>query len=290
MSGKKKGGLSQFLYGTVKGKTIVNYMMSLGASVVIVGALFKIQHYPGASVMLVIGLLTEAFLFAIGAIEPQHLPTDWSKVYPELAHGEEEDEEEHEEVASKKAKKELMEFDDDDELPITQQLDNLLEEAKIGPELIESLGSGLKNLSEQTNQLANISEAGVATNEYVESVKNASSKVGELSSTYEQAAASLVSISESSQGGSDMGQHMTAISQNLAALNATYEMQLKEANNQLESSAKFFQGIEGLLENLNASVEDSKKYRENISELSNNIGQLNTVYGNMLTAMNINRG
>lgn len=286
MSGKKKGGLSQFLYGTVKGKTIVNYMMSLGASVVIVGALFKIQHYPGASVMLVIGLLTEAFLFAIGAIEPQHLPTDWSKVYPELAHGEEEDEE----VAPKKAKKELMEFDDDDELPITQQLDNLLEEAKIGPELIESLGSGLKNLSEQTNQLANISEAGVATNEYVESVKNASSKVGELSSTYEQAAASLVSISESSQGGSDMGQHMTAISQNLAALNATYEMQLKEANNQLESSAKFFQGIEGLLENLNASVEDSKKYRENISELSNNIGQLNTVYGNMLTAMNINRG
>ena len=286
MSGKKKGGLSQFLYGTVKGKTIVNYMMSLGASVVIVGALFKIQHYPGASVMLVIGLLTEAFLFAIGAIEPQHLPTDWSKVYPELAHGEEEDEE----VAPKKAKKELMEFDDDDELPITQQLDNLLEEAKIGPELIESLGSGLKNLSEQTNQLANISEAGVATNEYVESVRNASSKVGELSSTYEQAAASLVSISESSQGGSDMGQHMTAISQNLAALNATYEMQLKEANNQLESSAKFFQGIEGLLENLNASVEDSKKYRENISELSNNIGQLNTVYGNMLTAMNINRG
>lgn len=291
MSGKKKGGLSQFLYGTIKGKTIVNYMMSLGASVVIVGALFKIQHYPGASAMLVIGLLTEAFLFAIGAIEPQHLPTDWSKVYPELAHGEEEEGEEgHDEVAPKKAKKELMEFDDDDELPITQQLDNLLEEAKIGPELIESLGSGLKNLSEQTNQLANISEAGVATNEYVESVRNASSKVGELSNTYEKAAASLVSISESSQGGSDMGQHMTAISQNLAALNATYEMQLKEANTQLEASSKFFNGIEGLLENLNASVEDSKKYRENISELSNNISQLNTVYGNMLTAMNINRG
>ncbi len=290
MSGKKKGGLSQFLYGTIKGKTIVNYMMSLGASVVIVGALFKIQHYPGASAMLVIGLLTEAFLFAIGAIEPQHLATDWSKVYPELAHGDEEDEEGHDEVAPKKDKKALMEFDDDDELPITQQLDNLLEEAKIGPELIESLGSGLKNLSEQTNQLANISEAGAATNEYVESVRNASSKVGELSTTYEQAAASLVSISESGQGGSDMGQHMTAISQNLAALNATYEMQLKEANNQLESSAKFFTGIEGLLENLNASVEDSKKYRENISELSNNISQLNTVYGNMLTAMNINKG
>jgi len=293
MSGKKKKGLSEFLYGTVKGKKIVNYMMSLGASVVIVGALFKIQHYPGASAMLVIGLLTEAFLFAIGAIEPQHLATDWSKVYPELGHHDEEgdeEDEEHDAVAPKKAKKELVEFDDDDELPITQQLDNLLEEAKIGPELIESLGFGLQNLSKQTNSLADISDAGVATNEYVESVRNASSKVGQLSSTYEKAAESLVSISESSKSGSDMGQHMSAISQNLAALNATYEMQLKEANGQLESSSKFFTGIEGLLENLNSTVEDSKKYKQNISQLSDNIGQLNTIYGNMLTAMSARQG
>lgn len=289
MSGKKKKGLSEFLYGTVKGKKIVNYMMSLGASVVIVGALFKIQHYPGASAMLVIGLLTEAFLFAIGAIEPQHLATDWSKVYPELGHHDEEDDS-HEEIAPKKSKKELMSFDDDDELPITQQLDNLLEEAKIGPELIESLGAGLQNLSKQTNSLSDISEAGIATNEYVESVRTASSKVGELTNTYEKAAQSLVSISESSQSGSDMGQHMSAISQNLAALNATYEMQLKEANGQLETSSKFFTGIEGLLENLNSTVEDSKKYKENISQLSDNIGQLNTIYGNMLTAMSSRQG
>lgn len=289
MSGKKKGGLSEFLYGTVKGKTIVNYMMSLGASVVIVGALFKIQHYPGASLMLIIGLLTEAFLFALGAIEPQHLPTDWSKVYPELAHDDEEGED-GDHGAKPKSKKELMSFDDEDELPITQQLDNLLEEAKIGPELIESLGTGLKNLSQQTSKLADISEAGVATNEYVESVRNASSKVGELSNTYEKAAQSLVSLSETSQSGSDMGQHMAAISQNLAALNATYEMQLKEANTQLESSSKFFTGIEGLLDNLNSSVEDSKRYKENIAQLSDNISQLNTIYGNMLTAMSSRQG
>ena len=143
MSGKK-GGLSNYLYGTVKGKTIVNYMMSLGASVVIVGALFKIQHYPGASAMLIIGLLTEAFLFAIGAIEPQHLATDWSKVYPELAHHEEGEEDDHDHAADA-----LLKGSDDDELPITQQLDNLLEEAKIGPDLMESLGDGLRNLSSQ---------------------------------------------------------------------------------------------------------------------------------------------
>lgn len=282
----KKGGLPHFLYGTVKGKTIVNYAMSLGASVVIIGALFKIQHYPGASLMLIIGLVTEALLFAIGAIEPQHLPVDWSKVYPELGHGEEDHDDEDAEEATKQA---LMDSSDDDELPITQQLDNLLEEAKIGPELMESLGEGLRNLSTQAKSMSDISDASVATNEYVDSVKTASSKVGELSNTYEKAAASLVSLSETNESGSEMGEHMSSISKNLAALNATYEMQLKEANNQLESSAKFFQGIEGLLENLNSSVEDSKKYKENIAELSNNISQLNTVYGNMLTAMNINK-
>jgi gliding motility-associated protein GldL len=281
MSGKK-GGLSHYLYGTVKGKIIVNYMMSYGAAIVIVGALFKIQHYPGASMMLIIGLLTEAFLFAVGSIEPQHLSTDWSKVYPELAHHEEGDEEAGED-SHEVADVLLKGSNNDDELPITHQLDNLLEEAKIGPDLMESLGDGLRNLSSQAKNISDISDASVATNE---NVRNASTKVGELSSTYEKAASSLVSISESSTAGSEMGEHMGSISKNLGALNATYEMQLKEANTQLESSSQLFGGISGLMENLNASVEDSKKYRENIAELSENISQLNTVYGNMLTAMN----
>jgi len=284
MSGKK-GGLSHYLYGTLKGKKIVNYMMSYGAAIVIVGALFKIQHYPGASMMLIIGLLTEAFLFAVGSIEPQHLSTDWSKVYPELAHHEEGDEE-AEEDSHEVADVLLKGSNNDDELPITQQLDNMLEEAKIGPDLMESLGDGLRNFSSQAKNISDISDASLATNDYVENVRNASTKVGELSTTYEKAASSLVSISESSTAGSEIGEHMGTISKNLGALNATYEMQLKEANNQLESSSELFGGISGLLENLNASVEDSKKYRENIAELSENISQLNTVYGNMLTAMN----
>ena len=282
---KKKGGLSEYLYGTVKGKTMVNYGMSIGASVVILGALFKIQHYPGASMMLIIGLLTEAFLFAVGSIEPQHLSTDWSKVYPELAHHEEGDEE-AEGDSHEVADVVLKESNNDDELPITQQLDNMLEEAKIGPDLMESLGDGLRNFSSQAKNISDISDTSLATNDYVENVRNASTKVGELSTTYEKAASSLVSISESSTAGSEIGEHMGTISKNLGALNATYEMQLKEANNQLESSSELFGGISGLLENLNASVEDSKKYRENIAELSENISQLNTVYGNMLTAMN----
>jgi len=146
---KKKGGLSEYLYGTVKGKTMVNYGMSIGASVVILGALFKIQHYPGASAMLIIGLGTEALLFVLGALEPQHLNTDWSKVYPELAsHDEEEGEEDEIE--------DLGEVAEGSDLPVTEQLDNMLEDAKIGPELIESLGSGLRGLRDTTDKLADV--------------------------------------------------------------------------------------------------------------------------------------
>jgi len=278
MSGKKKGGLPQFLYGTTKGKTIVNYGMSIGASVVIVGALFKIQHYPGASIMLIIGLGTEALLFLLGALEPQHLSTDWSKVYPELAHSDEDYLDEHEESSA------------DSGLPVTEQLDNMLEDAKIGPELIESLGTGLRGLKDTTDRLADVSDASVATNEYVSSIRNAASNVGELSDTYAKAAESLTGLSTNSAAGASLGEHLSSMSTNLEQLNETYAAQLEGSKSQLAATQKYFSGIEELLASLHDSVEDAKNYKSQMAELSNNISQLNTVYGNMLTAMSGNRG
>ncbi len=279
MSGKKKGGLPQFLYGTTKGKTIVNYGMSLGASVVIIGALFKIQHYPGASAMLIIGLTTESLLFALGALEPQHLATDWSKVYPELAHHDDEEEE-------------IEDFGEEggSDLPVTEQLDNMLEEAKIGPELIESLGSGLRGLRDTTDKLADVSNASAATNDYVDSLKTASQNVSSLSNTYSEASAALSGISSSSEAGASLGEHLSSMASNLEQLNGSYAQQLQGSKAQLEATNKYFQGIDELLNSLNASVEDAKSYRAQMAELSNNISQLNTVYGNMLTAMTANRG
>ena len=109
---------------TKKFKTIMNYVYSLGAAVVIAGALFKIQHWKGADFMLDLGMGTEVLVFTVFAIDPTqvHMDLDWSLVYPELKFGVDEDKKE-------------------DKGSITEQLDNLLEEAKIGPELMESLGS-----------------------------------------------------------------------------------------------------------------------------------------------------
>src|ERR1700751_5634347 len=165
----------------------MNKIVCWGASVVITGALFKIQHYPGASVMLIVGLSTEALIFIFYGILPEHEEVDWSLVYPELAgmHGEEGHGHEEEEKKGS----------------ITEQLDDLLEEAKIGPELIESLGSGLKSLSENTAKMSNIADASVATGEYVNNVKNAAKNISDLSNSSSRAAESLGSISDSDISG-----------------------------------------------------------------------------------------
>lgn len=281
MSGKK-GGLAHFLYGTIKGKTIVNTAMSVGAAVVILGALFKIQHYPGASLMLIIGLCTESALFFLGAIEPQHLATDWSKVYPELAHTDEEDDDEFETEA-------IAESSNNDGLTVTQQLDNMMADANIGPELIESLGKGLEGLKESTEQLNDISSASAATEEYVSSIRNASTQVNTLSDTYVKAADSIAGLAEDNREGGSFGEQLTRMSKNLTELNASYELQLQGAQETLENSKTYFNGVDEVMSSLNNSVEDAKVYAESISELSRNISSLNTIYGNMLTAMNPNK-
>lgn len=281
MSGKK-GGLAHFLYGTVKGKTIVNISMSVGAAVVILGALFKIQHYPGASLMLIVGLCTESALFFLGAIEPQHLALDWSKVYPELAHNEEDEEGDYESEGLTEGSGEV------DDLTVTQKLDEMLEEAKIGPELLESLGSGLRGLTDQTNKLNNITDAAVATDEYVQSVRGAANSVSSLSETYTTAANALTGLAEENREGANFGEQLSKMSSNLTELNSAYELQLRSAQETLENSKGYFTGVDELMASLNNSVEDAKIYSEKMSELSRNITSLNTVYGNMLTAMNPN--
>src|SRR5690606_32924888 len=137
----------------------------IGAAIVIVGALFKIEHWPGASLMLTVGLGTEALIFFVSAFEPPHSDVDWTLVYPELA-GIEDDELEN-------RKRKVGSGNGD---AVSQELDRMLEEAKIGPELIESLGTGFRNLSDHAAQLNNISDASVATNEFVDNIKSASDK------------------------------------------------------------------------------------------------------------------
>src|SRR6478609_292440 len=164
-------------------KKVMHMITCFGAATVILGALFKIMHYPGASIMLPVGLIVETLLFVAFGLDIPHEEVDWTLAYPELA-GMGHDATHHEEEES----------DETSNLPITAQLDNLLADAKIGPELIESLGSGIRSLTDTTGKIADITDATVATNEYVDNVKSASKNVGILSDTYRNAADAMESL------------------------------------------------------------------------------------------------
>ncbi|MCC6372838.1 MAG: gliding motility protein GldL [Bacteroidia bacterium] len=256
-------------------KKVMHMVTCFGAATVILGALFKIMHYPGASIMLPAGLIVETFLFIFFGFDIPHEEVDWTLAYPELSGMG------HTEIAH--------EEEQEENLTVTAQLDNLLADAKIGPELIESLGTGIKSLSETAGKMSDISNAAAATNEYVDSVKSASKNVSHLSDTYSKAANSMASLAESNESGAAIGDSLVKVSKNLSALNATYELQLQGSQNHLEATSKFYDGLSELMKNLNDSVEDTKKYRQEMATLSSNLTSLNTIYGNMLSAMGSNR-
>ena len=344
--------------GSKAWKKFMAKIYGFGAAIVIVGAMFKIQHWPGAGAMLVCGLTIEALIFFFSAFEPIHEDIDWSLVYPELAgmHGEEEHKEEEHKLEEAHGS-------------ITEQLDHMLEEAKIEPALIESLGQGLRNLSENAGKMSDVSEATVATSEYVNNMKGASKSVESLSNTYDEAkntisasvdqlsssyskvaksledtsnqarntitssadqlsdsyskvtksledtydqakksifasvdqlagsydkaGKSLEDFSNSSQSSfqeaKTYGEQLQKVTKNLSALNASYELQLQGSNEHLQATGKLYGGIEVLMKNLNDSIQDTQKYKQEITQLSSNLEALNTVYGNMLNAMNVRK-
>lgn len=258
--------------GSKKWKNFMAKLYGWGAALVIVGALFKIEHWPFASAFLVIGLSTEAVIFFFSAFEPPHEDPDWSLVYPELATGDH---------------SEGDDFRKEDQRSVTEQLDSMLESAKIEPELIASLGEGMRSLSDQARQMGAITGAAAATSEYADSLKGASARVSALSESYEKASESLVGLTANVDSGRNAGESLQKMSQNLSALNEMYEMQLRGSREKLEAANQMFEGMGEMLTNLKNSVDDTKRYKENISELSDNLAKLNTVYGNMLNAMTV---
>jgi gliding motility-associated protein GldL len=256
-------------------KKYLHLASCFGASIVIVGALFKIMHWPGSDIAIIAGLGTEAILFVLFGLDIPHEEYDWTLAYPELG--------------GMGGHDESFEDEHGKGLPVSNQLDAMLAEAKIGPELIESLGTGMRSLSDTASKIGDISNASVATNEYVDSVKKASNNVAHLADTYEKAASSISSLAESNSAGSSIGDSLNSVAKNLSALNATYELQLQGSRGHLEATEKFYGGLGELMKNLHDSVEDTKKYRAEMSQLSSNLTALNTIYGNMLSAMNFNK-
>ena len=151
-------------------KSFMAKLYGIGAAIVIVGAMFKIEHWPGASLMLISGLTIEAFIFFFSAFEKVHEEPDWSLVYPELALP---DEAKHSLKEQNKGKKTAIGGGGNNGGSLTAQLDNMLAEAKIEPELIASLGEGMKSFSNKAKDLSDIAESAAASSDYASALKGA---------------------------------------------------------------------------------------------------------------------
>lgn len=251
-----------------KGKNFLNFVYGIGASVVIFGAWMKILHLPGANLFLTIGLLTEVIIFAISAFDFPDAGYDWTLVYPELAAG-----------SSLDSKRKGLKS-------ASQQLDQMLQKAKMGPELIDSLQKGFTNLNDNVSRMADLSDASVATKEYSSNVKAAAQSVGQLGEAASSAVESVTGMTVNNELTQQYHVQVQNLVKNLSSLNANYELEQQNTNDHLQAMNKFYGSMHESLEALSASTESAKQYRDEIAILSKNLNSLNAIYGNMLTAMN----
>ena len=279
----KKGAWAKFMhwYESYQGKKVVGAVYSLGASVVIVGALFKIMHFPGAGIMLTVGMGIEALLFAIGCLDkPQLLEELQSRPRPTLL------------GAGAEGGKQSA------NVPV------------IDEKAVEALKVGIANLSKTANQLSELGTVAVATNklnekldaagvaaeQFVVAGKAIGEKGNELTATYAQVNADMQKVAAGTKAYENQ---VKAISAQLNSLNSVYELQLKSLQSQVEAYKAQTEKVVGataqvdaLSANVKAMIdvaETAKKsqeaYAAGAKQLANQVADLNKVYGNMLNAI-----
>ena len=265
-------------------KKFMGYVYGFGASVAIIGALFKILHLPGASIMLIAGLGVEAIIFALSSFEPPHETPDWSLVYPELAGLE---------PIDKPAKSNGGNGGGD-------TISGLVSAGAIDQKTIDQLATGVKNLANTTSQMSDLADASVATKSYLNNVKNAADSLNQFSAAQNSVSeagnklAAKINEEGNKFGGSfnklnsafaTQAEQSAKLGSNMTAVTEAYQQQLKGINSQLESTKNMASGLSSISAELAASVEGVKEYRQQIASLSKTVGELNNIYGNMLSAI-----
>lgn len=201
---------------------VMNFTYGMGAAVVIIGALFKLMHWPGASEMLIIGLSTEALIFGLSAFDAPEKELDWSLVYPELAGGQ----------AKPRDKKENP---TEAQGLLSQKLDNLLKEAKIDGELMASLGNSIKNFEGAAKAISPTVDSVASTKKYAEEMTKAATQLETLNSLYQvqlQAAERNAQINnEVAENNLKLKDQMQSLASNLQSLNSVYGGMLSAMSN-----------------------------------------------------------
>ena len=293
MATKTEQGQKQGLWGKIQDwyaqpgiQMAVGMVYSIGAAVVIVGALFKIMHWPGAGVMLTAGMMTEAILFTIGIFEKPHATYHWEHVFPSLV----------EEEANP--------------LNISGNIGGgagvgvaMPGMEKMSDEDAKKLTESIKNMSETAAQLANISRVAGLTDSYANNLQKASEAAAQfatkqqnldeatnaLLSSYKGIADNMIAAEDKTKS---FAEKASELSKNLGSINTSYELQLKGIQSQaaaIENQSNKINAVTAEFEKLHNAVSASSKnmdaYKQMTDQLAKNVSDLNNVYGNMLNAI-----
>ena len=248
--------------------------ISWGASIVILGAMFKINHWGGlvGTYMIGLGLTVEAILFfTLGFFPPTQEPA-WEKVYPELS--------EDDDVSSRPTRK------DADAFANNMAAMNRLADVDLGPEIFVNLGEGLKKFSDKVDRINTIADVSMATDEFSDKLRAASGRIDLLGAAFEKASAGLAAMANSRNDSDAYHHQVSRLTVNLSQLNALYETELRGADTGLRQVNHFYAGLSDTLRNMNESIDDSRLFKDEVNKLAKNISQLNVFYANMLSAMN----
>lgn len=274
--GAKKGGIGAWMAKPL-GRKVMGYAFGIGAAVVILGALFKIMHWPGCNEMLIAGLGTEAVLFTLSSFQITHPEPDWSVYYP-YAYPENERHRGYDEKGGN-----VVKWDSDDVNPLAisgggsgagqdygAKIDAMMEKAGVNQALFDKLGNGIAQLHTTAESLKGVANAAGASDAYVNALNDAAANISKLSDSYEAASKNVAGLTVDGTGVQDFGMQITTAANNLKELNA---------------SLAGVGSLQTVMSSLAESADDTKAYADNMKVLAKNLEDLNSVYGNMLRAM-----
>ncbi|MFN2437795.1 MAG: gliding motility protein GldL [Chitinophagaceae bacterium] len=236
---------------------LVDVFVSIGAALVIWGALRKILHAPDADTWLKIGLTTEALIFlGYGILYLMYPPID-----------------EHSHLTKPKMGN------------VLGSMENAMRDADITPANLNRLGEGFKKLNHTITNMNDITDVVAATGDYTTKTKEVTAALSQVKDAYVGAANSVTQFNLASDSARGFHEQVQVLTKNLSSLNTIYELELQESNNHLKALNTFYGRLAETSTVMANSAEDAKKVQEQIGGLANNLGRLNGIYGNMLTAM-----
>ncbi|MEO6488978.1 MAG: gliding motility protein GldL [Ferruginibacter sp.] len=234
--------------------------VSIGAAAVIFGALQKILHTPIADTWLKIGLYTEACIFLIYGI--------LYLIYPAVK----------EEYEGKLKPATVGN-------PALKSMDKMLEEADITPLSLKKLGEGFQKLGTSVSGISDVSDVVKSTGDFNAKTKEATVAISTMATAFSSSAATMNSFNTASESAKGFHEQVQVLTKNLGSLNTIYELELKESNNHLKALNGFYGKMAEASAAMMNSVDDANRAKAEIGTLANNLGKLNAVYGNMLSAM-----